>query len=145
MNKKERLVAAIENGTVIDHIPTNKTYQVASLLGLFTLKTPVTIGFNYLSKKIGSKGMPKIMWRRFRIDPGSFFHCVIYVFNAVDIELIPVFIDKNLVRKSRFCFSYFQPRHQICPCLRAGYVNESLLSSLAMNQNNVLRHNQIIQ
>ena len=49
MNKKERLVAAIENGTVIDHIPTDKTYQVASLLGLFNLKTPVTIGFNYPS------------------------------------------------------------------------------------------------
>ena len=28
MNKKERLVAAIEQGTVIDHIPTAKTYQV---------------------------------------------------------------------------------------------------------------------
>ena len=28
MNKKERLVAAIENGTVIDHIPAEKTYQV---------------------------------------------------------------------------------------------------------------------
>ena len=33
MNKKERLVAAIEHGTVIDHIPAAKTYQVASLLG----------------------------------------------------------------------------------------------------------------
>ena len=32
--KKERLVAAIENGTVIDHIPAEKTYQVVSLLGL---------------------------------------------------------------------------------------------------------------
>ena len=27
MNKKERLVAAIEQGTVIDHIPAAKTYQ----------------------------------------------------------------------------------------------------------------------
>ena len=47
MNKKERLVAAIQHGTVIDHIPADKTYQVASLLGLFELKTPVTIGINY--------------------------------------------------------------------------------------------------
>ena len=60
MNKKERLVAAIENGTVIDHIPTDKTYQVASLLGLFNLKTPVTIGFNYPSQKVGSKGIIKV-------------------------------------------------------------------------------------
>ena len=60
MNKKERLVAAIENGTVIDHIPSEKTYQVAQLLGLFTLNTPVTIGFNYPSKKVGSKGIIKV-------------------------------------------------------------------------------------
>ena len=60
MNKKERLVAAIEHGTVIDHIPANKTYQVASLLGLFDLKTPVTIGFNYPSQKVGSKGIIKV-------------------------------------------------------------------------------------
>ena len=60
MNKKERLVAAIEHGTVIDHIPASKTYQVASLLGLFELDTPVTIGFNYPSKKVGSKGIIKV-------------------------------------------------------------------------------------
>ena len=60
MNKKERLVAAIENGTVIDHIPAEKTYQVALLSGLFNLTTPVTIGNNYLSKKIGKKGIIKV-------------------------------------------------------------------------------------
>jgi aspartate carbamoyltransferase regulatory subunit len=60
MNKKERLVAAIEHGTVIDHIPADKTYQVASLLGLFDLKEPVTIGFNYPSKKVGKKGIIKV-------------------------------------------------------------------------------------
>ena len=59
MNKKERLVAAIEHGTVIDHIPASKTYQVASLLGLFDLNTPVTSGFNYPSQKIGNKGIIK--------------------------------------------------------------------------------------
>ena len=60
MNKKERLVAAIENGTVIDHIPSEKTYEVADILGLQNLDTVVTIGYNYLSKKIGKKGIIKI-------------------------------------------------------------------------------------
>lgn len=60
MSKKERLVAAIENGTVIDHIPAEKTYQVANLLGLFSLTTPVTIGCNYISKKLGRKGIIKV-------------------------------------------------------------------------------------
>lgn len=60
MNKKERLVAAIKNGTVIDHIPAEKTYQVVTLLKLQELHTPVTIGYNYPSKKIGSKGIIKV-------------------------------------------------------------------------------------
>lgn len=60
MSKKERLVAAIENGTVIDHIPSEKTYEVANILGLQNLDTVVTIGYNYLSKKISRKGIIKI-------------------------------------------------------------------------------------
>ena len=68
MNKKERLVAAIEHGTVIDHIPADKTYQVASLLGLFNLKTPVTIGFNYPSQKVGNKGIIKVSNKFFTDD-----------------------------------------------------------------------------
>lgn len=53
-------MAAIENGTVIDHIPSEKTYQVAQLLGLQNLGTPVTIGYNLLSKKLGKKGIIKV-------------------------------------------------------------------------------------
>ncbi len=54
------LVAAIKNGTVIDHIPSDKTYQVAQLLDLHNQQTPVTIGYNYLSKKLGKKGIIKV-------------------------------------------------------------------------------------
>ena len=60
MSKKERLVAAIKNGTVIDHIPADKTYQVATLLGLEKLETPVTIGNNFASKKVKNKGIIKV-------------------------------------------------------------------------------------
>ena len=59
-NKTERQVAAIKNGTVIDHIPAEKTYQVVNLLQLETLDTPVTIGYNYPSSKIGRKGIIKV-------------------------------------------------------------------------------------
>ena len=68
MNKKERLVAAIEHGTVIDHIPAAKTYQVASLLGLFDLKTPVTIGNNYPSQKVGNTGIIMVSDKFFTDD-----------------------------------------------------------------------------
>ena len=65
MAKKEMLVTAIENGTVIDHIPAEKTYKVANLLKLDTLTTPVTIG-NYLeSKKVGHKGIIKVSGKFF--------------------------------------------------------------------------------
>jgi aspartate carbamoyltransferase regulatory subunit len=60
MAKKEMLVAAIENGTVIDHIPAEKTYHVANLLHLQDLRTPVTIGYNYRSKKLVTKGIIKV-------------------------------------------------------------------------------------
>ncbi len=60
MNKNEMLVAAIQNGTVIDHIPADKTYQVVSLLKLERLTTQVTIGYNLRSKKLGRKGIIKV-------------------------------------------------------------------------------------
>lgn len=60
MNKKERLVAAIKNGTVIDHIPAEKTYQVVALLELDRLTTPVTIGNYFESKMVGKKGIIKV-------------------------------------------------------------------------------------
>lgn len=60
MGKKELQVAAIESGTVIDHIPVRKTYQVVRLLNLEKLAQPVTIGFNLPSSKLGRKGIIKI-------------------------------------------------------------------------------------
>lgn len=60
MGNKELLVSAIENGTVIDHIPTEKTFQVVNLLNLQNESHPVTIGFNLPSKKVGKKGIIKI-------------------------------------------------------------------------------------
>ena len=37
-----------------------KTYQVANLLHLQDLRTPVTIGYNYRSKKLVTKGIIKV-------------------------------------------------------------------------------------
>lgn len=65
MNRQEMLVAAIKNGTVIDHIPADKTYKVATLLGLEKLDTPVTLGYNYHSMKLGRKGIIKVEDRYF--------------------------------------------------------------------------------
>lgn len=62
MNEKiqELQVAALENGTVIDHIPAEKLFTVVSLLGLDKMKNNITIGCNLQSKKLGTKGIIKI-------------------------------------------------------------------------------------
>ncbi len=53
-------VAALRNGTVIDHIPSEKLFTVVSLLGLVHLNTKITIGSNLKSEKLGKKGIIKI-------------------------------------------------------------------------------------
>ncbi len=58
--KKELQVAAIRNGTVIDHIPADKTYDVVRLLNLQNIDEPITIGYNLPSSKLGKKGIVKI-------------------------------------------------------------------------------------
>ena len=53
-NKQALQVAALKNGTVIDHIPSEKLFTVVSLLGLEHMTTNITIGFNLDSKKLRS-------------------------------------------------------------------------------------------
>ena len=60
IKKEELAVAALKNGTVIDHIPTELLFKVVDLLGIKNLKNSVTIGFNLDSKKCGKKGIIKI-------------------------------------------------------------------------------------
>jgi aspartate carbamoyltransferase regulatory subunit len=60
LKKEELAVAALENGTVIDHIPTQSLFKVVNLLGIKNLKNSVTIGFNLDSSKCGKKGIIKV-------------------------------------------------------------------------------------
>lgn len=67
-NKQELQVAAIENGTVIDHIPAEKLFKVVSLLRLDKMSNNITIGFNLDSRKLGKKGIIKIAGKFFEED-----------------------------------------------------------------------------
>lgn len=58
--KKQLMVAAIENGTVIDHIPAEKLFAVVNLLHLDRMKTAVTIGYNLPSEGMGTKSIIKM-------------------------------------------------------------------------------------
>lgn len=60
MKRQEMLVAALQNGTVIDHIPSAKLFKFINVLHLEKMKTAVTVGFNLKSKKMGHKSIIKI-------------------------------------------------------------------------------------
>lgn len=60
MGKTELIVKALENGTVIDHIPADQIFKVVQLLGLEDCANQVTIGVNLSSKKLGKKGIIKV-------------------------------------------------------------------------------------
>ena len=51
--KKELQVAAIENGTVIDHIPPARLFKVASLLGLEKMEGNTITGSDQLIDLLG--------------------------------------------------------------------------------------------
>jgi len=60
MKREELLVAALKNGTVIDHIPSAKIFQVVRLLHLEDINSTVMIGYNLPSSKMGRKSIIKI-------------------------------------------------------------------------------------
>ncbi len=60
MSKKELVVSALENGTVIDQIPANNLFDVISILELEKTKTMITFGTNFESKQLVKKGIIKI-------------------------------------------------------------------------------------
>ncbi|WP_289226822.1 aspartate carbamoyltransferase regulatory subunit [uncultured Bacteroides sp.] len=67
MAKKELQVSAIENGTVIDHIPAAKLFDVINVLGIASMENAMTYGTNLKSSKLGKKAIIKI-WDKFLED-----------------------------------------------------------------------------
>ncbi len=65
---KELKVAALRNGTVIDHIPADKLFKVVSILHLDSTLNQITLANNLDSAKIGSKGLVKISERALEVD-----------------------------------------------------------------------------
>lgn len=59
-------VSAIENGTVIDHIPANNLFKVISILNLDSITgNRMTFGTNFRSQQLGQKGIIKISGKFF--------------------------------------------------------------------------------
>ena len=60
MTHKELVVSALENGTVLDHIPADNVYKALDILNLKGVESQITIGINLASKLYGRKGIIKI-------------------------------------------------------------------------------------
>ncbi len=69
MSKQKQLqVSAIENGTVIDHIPAASLFDVISILGLDHISNLITFGTNLDSQKFDKKAIIKVADKFFERD-----------------------------------------------------------------------------
>jgi aspartate carbamoyltransferase regulatory subunit len=66
--RTELKVSAIENGTVIDHIPSKNVFQVVRILNLSEAEDLVLFGTNLESRKMGKKGIVKVSNMFFKPD-----------------------------------------------------------------------------
>jgi len=83
--RKELKVNAIENGTVIDHIPTQSVFQVINMLSLNECENQILFGTNLESKKFGKKGIIKVSNRFF--DPDAVNKIALVAPSATLIEI----------------------------------------------------------
>jgi len=65
-DRKQLVVSAIKDGTVIDHIPAKALFKVIDILGLDHIENQITFGTNLESKKLGLKGIMKLSGVFFR-------------------------------------------------------------------------------
>ena len=59
-DNKTQEVRAIENGTVIDHIPSDQLFKIIRIMQLDRAPQRITFGLNLESKRMGTKAIIKI-------------------------------------------------------------------------------------
>lgn len=91
----ELVVSAIENGTVIDHIPSSSVFQVIKILNLKNFDNQILFGTNLDSKKYGKKGIIKVKNKFFESEDINKIALV-----APDATLI-VIKDYQVVQKTK--------------------------------------------
>lgn len=103
MSKKELAVAALENGTVIDHIPSSVLFKAVEILGIQKISDQLTIGNNLHSNRLGAKGIIKVANQFFPeavlnriaiIAPGA---VVNIIKNFEVVEKLPVVLPENII------------------------------------------------
>ena len=94
--RKELKVSAIENGTVIDHIPSKNVFQVIKMLNLKNIGTQITFGINLESKKFGKKGILKVSDKYFEIEEINKIALVAPSATLIEIKDYEVVSKKNI-------------------------------------------------
>lgn len=94
--RKELKVSAIENGTVIDHIPTQSVFQVISILGLNNCDNQILFGTNLESQKYGKKGIIKVSGRFFDPEDANKIALVAPTATLIEIKNYKVVEKKNV-------------------------------------------------
>ena len=108
--RKELKVSAIENGTVIDHIPSKYVFQVIKILNLTEYQNQLLIGTNLDSAKMGKKGIIKVSNKFFEPDEINKIALVAPTATLIVIKNFKVVIKKNVevpdhVEKIVKCFN----------------------------------------
>lgn len=94
--RKELKVSAIENGTVIDHIPSKSVFKVIKILGLDKFDNQILFGTNLESKKYGKKGLIKVSNKYFKREEINKIALVAPTASLIIIKNYKV-IEKSLV------------------------------------------------
>ena len=94
--RKELKVSAIENGTVIDHLPARNVFQVIKILGLENCKEQILFGTNLESRKYGKKGLVKVSRRYFKEEDVNKIALVAPSATLIEIKDYEVVEKKNV-------------------------------------------------
>ena len=94
--RKELKVSAIENGTVIDHIPTKSVFQVIRILNLNTIENQVLFSTNLDSKKYGKKGLIKVSGKYFKSEEVNKIALVAPTATLIEIKDYKVRLKKSV-------------------------------------------------
>ncbi len=98
--RKELVVSAIENGTVIDHIPTKSVMLVMNILNLDSSEKEVFMGNNLKSEKYGRKGIIKVKEVFFEDTDINKISLVAPTASLITIKDFKV-VEKRFVRKPK--------------------------------------------
>ena len=109
-SRKELKVSAIENGTVIDHIPAKSVFQVIRILNLTEGTDQILFGTNLDSQKMGKKGIIKVSNKYFEPDEINKIALVAPTATLIVIKNFDVMIKKKVevpehVEKIVKCFN----------------------------------------